>query len=136
VILAVTDTHPLIWFVGNQRGKLGRRAREAFERVERQDGTALIYVPTMVLVECLGLFESQKVRTDQRFDEWVQQLENHGFFSITELRTSTILKSFELPQIRDPFDRAIIATALDLDIPLISSDTKIEDSEYVALLWD
>jgi len=93
VIIAVTDTHPLIWFVGNQRTKLGPRAREMYDRVERQDGGALIYVPTVVLVECLGLFESHKVRIDQRFDEWVQQLESHRYFSITELRTSTILRS-------------------------------------------
>lgn len=136
MILAVTDTHPLIWFVGNQRGKLGPKALEVFEGAEQQDGSALIYVPTIVLVECLGLFESERVRTELRFDEWVEQLENHRYFTITELRSSTILKSFELPQIRDPFDRMIIATALDLGLPLISSDTKIDDSEYVDLLWD
>ena len=136
MIIAVTDTHPLLWYVGGRPGRIGRRALQAFEGAERGDGSALIYIPTIVLSECLRVFEAQEIHVEERFDDWVRRLDGHAFFSIAELRASTIIKSFEIHQIPDPFDRMIVATALDLELPLISSDTDIEDSHYVELLWD
>jgi PIN domain nuclease of toxin-antitoxin system len=136
LIIAVTDTHALIWHVIGRTEKLGERASKIFERAERADGTALIRIPTIVLSECLSIFESGRVRIQQRFDDWVHQLDRHKYFSIEELRTQTILKSFELPLIRDPFDRMIVATALDLELPLISADLEIRETGYVEILWD
>ena len=136
MIVAVADTHALLWYVVGRTEKLGIRALKAFEGVQRNDGSALIHIPTIVLSECLSIFESGRVRIQQRFDDWVQQLDRHRYFSIEELRTQTILKSFELPLIRDPFDRMIVATALDLELPLISADLEIRETGYVEILWD
>ncbi|HEV2963101.1 MAG TPA: PIN domain-containing protein [Candidatus Angelobacter sp.] len=136
MIIAVTDTHALLWHVSGRTEKLGLRATKVFEGAERADGSALIHIPTIVLSECLSIFESGKIRIKQRFDDWVQQLNSHKYFSIEDLRVYTILKSFELPLIRDPFDRMIVATALDLELPLISADIEIEETGYVDLLWD
>ncbi|HEV2987686.1 MAG TPA: type II toxin-antitoxin system VapC family toxin [Candidatus Angelobacter sp.] len=136
MIVAVVDTHALLWSVVGRTEKLGVRALKAFEGAQRNDGSALIHIPTIVLSECLSIFESGRVRIQQRFDDWVQQLDRHRYFSIEELRTQTILKSFELPLIRDPFDRMIVATALDLELPLISADLEIRETGYVEILWD
>jgi PIN domain nuclease of toxin-antitoxin system len=136
VIVAVTDTHPLLWYVSGRSDRLGPRAREAFEGADRSDGSALIYIPTIVLTECLAVIENNRIRIEERFDVWVRQLDRHAYFALAELRSSTILKCFELPMIPDPFDRMIVATALDLELPLMSVDQEIQEINRVELLWE
>jgi predicted nucleic acid-binding protein len=107
VIIAVTDTHPLLWYFGGNSRRLGDEALKAFEGAERADGSALIYVPTIVLAECLRVFvapQARGIQIRQSFDDFVRLLEAHQGFRIEDLRSSTILKCFELPVIPDPFE--------------------------------
>jgi PIN domain nuclease of toxin-antitoxin system len=41
--LAVADTHALLWYLQNKRGKLGSSSRRFFDRVDA--GTASVFVP-------------------------------------------------------------------------------------------
>jgi len=40
-----------------------------------------------------------------------------------------------LPALRDPWDRLIMATAIDLGVPLVSADTRIAATGLVEVLW-
>jgi PIN domain nuclease of toxin-antitoxin system len=51
----VTDTHPLVWFVG-QVPRLSRRARAAFE-----DTSVQLVIPTMVLAEIRFLSARRRI---------------------------------------------------------------------------
>jgi PIN domain nuclease of toxin-antitoxin system len=68
----VTDTHPLLWFVGGRQRRLSLAARRAFERADA--GRALIYVPLAVLWEILLLSRGGRIALHHPFDFWVAAL--------------------------------------------------------------
>jgi PIN domain nuclease of toxin-antitoxin system len=47
-----------------------------------------------------------------------------------------LLESVSLAAIRDPADRAIVATARQLRCPLITADELIRDGEWVDTVWE
>ena len=62
--------------------------------------------------------------------------ESAGGFSIASLTVAQAIRSGLLPRHhRDPFDRLLIAQALDLDIPILSSDRTF-DIYGVQRIWD
>jgi PIN domain nuclease of toxin-antitoxin system len=78
---------------------------------------------------------SERVKVSTRFDHWVRDLDRSQFFLIYPLTPQVLLRAFEIPQVPDIFDRLIAATALDLDLPLVTEDQKIIDSRCVEILW-
>ena len=134
MIAGVTDTHPFLWYVTGQHDRLGRKALRLFEAAERSDGSGIVYVPTVVLCECLML--SERVRLETRFDHWVRELDRSQFFLISPLTPEVLLYAFGISQVPDIFDRLIAATALDLDTPLVTQDQEIIDANCVEILWD
>jgi PIN domain nuclease of toxin-antitoxin system len=58
---AVTDTHGLIWYLENSP-RLGSSASKTFDACDR--GEAIIYVPTICLVEIIYLQEKGRIPTD------------------------------------------------------------------------
>jgi hypothetical protein len=47
-VLAVVDTHAMIWYAGQRWQKLGRDARRVF--VEVEEGNGALFVPTLAVV--------------------------------------------------------------------------------------
>ena len=47
--IAVADTHALLWWLAGMSQRLGRRARQFFQRVDA--GGAVLCVPAVALVE-------------------------------------------------------------------------------------
>ena len=58
-MLYVTDTHPFIWYLA---GKLPPNVDEVFTSAEK--GEAVIFIPTIVLAECLYLAEIGRIELD------------------------------------------------------------------------
>ena len=56
-MLYVTDTHALVWYVV---GKLHDKVNEIFKSAET--GKSTIFIPTIVLAECLYLVEKRENR--------------------------------------------------------------------------
>ena len=128
----VTDTHPLIWWAGS-RQKLSARTRRAFQACT--EGKLLIYVPAAVILEMALLEEHRKIRLLTPFPAWVDSLfESPGFVPVaTEL--VHVKEAWAMRRFADPFDRLIVAAALQLGIPLISRDREIARSELVKMYW-
>ena len=133
-MIYVTDTHPLVFWSSNRRRRLGNRARRILQETEQ--GKHSIIVPIVVLEEINRLVERKIVRLDVPFRRWAEELERSPNFQVQAYTLEVLLESVSLAAIRDPADRAIVATARQLRCPLITADELIRDGEWVDTVWE
>ena len=128
----VTDTHGIIWyFEADQR--LGPQASAAYEACD--NGDALIYVPTICLVELVYLQEKGRVPATlyTRFGAALKA--GTSGFIVADLTLGVVETLAKIPKtsVPDMPDRIIAATALHLDLPLITRDKEIRLSSVVSI---
>jgi PIN domain nuclease of toxin-antitoxin system len=128
----VCDTHALVHYAFVKKSALGKDSRKAFEKADA--GETIIYVPSVVLWEISLLAELGRIHLRQTFEHWCRALENKKGFSIVSLDWLDIKEARQLP-FSDPMDCFIAGTALRLDVPLITKDREIADSNLVQTVW-
>ena len=133
-MIYVTDTHPLVFWSSNRRRRLGNRARRILQETER--GKHSFIVPIVVLEEINRLVERKIVRLDVPLRRWAEELERSPNFQVQPYTLEILLESVSLGAIRDPADRAIVATARQLRCPLITADELIRDGDWVDTVWE
>ena len=128
----VTDTHALIWYIWADP-RMSSAARAAIESAVAV-GTE-IGVSTMTLIEIVYLAE--KGRIDRRTHALVKALltgkEVFREVPITG-QIAEVLRTIPRHEVPDMPDRIIAATAVYLNVPLISRDGKIRASS-VTTIW-
>jgi PIN domain nuclease of toxin-antitoxin system len=133
-MMVVTDTHAFIHHVTGRKRKLGRKARGAFERVER--GVDTILIPFTVLEEVMLLSESGKVRLPLPFRDLVISLAQADNFDLGVNDMQLLLEAASFTTLPDPYDRLIVAQARVAGLPLITGDRVIHESGLVRTVWD
>ena len=133
-VLAVTDTHSLLWHANQRFPKLGPRARVHFERTERRE--AAVYVPTFVLAEVGELVHLGRVQLPRPFEEWLDDLLGSKVYIPADLTADVVRSAQNLFAIPERGDRLIAATAVALGLPLITRDGEIASCAQVEQLWD
>lgn len=131
--LAVADTHAIIWFAAGPQRKLGREARRLLSRCE--SGTAMVYVPTIALLEISEAMRRGKIRPQGSFSKWVSSLLARPGFLAVDLTVDVVLAAESLLAIPERADRVIAATALHLDCPLITRDPSIGRAANIETIW-
>ena len=130
--LAVSDTHALIWWATGREKRLGRKARRVFERVDA--GRGAVFVPVLSLVEIGDAAHRGLVRFADGAGVWMQRLIASGRYLPADLTADIVALSEELRGIRERTDRLIAATALHLDLPLVTRDPAIAEAG-VSVIW-
>jgi PIN domain nuclease of toxin-antitoxin system len=133
-VIYVTDTHPLVFWSSDRKNRLGKRARKIFQEVEQ--GKHSIILPLVVLEETARLVERKVVRLSVRFRRWAEELDRSANFQVQPYTIGILLESIALTTIRDPADRAIVASARQLRCPLITADDLILDGNWADTVWD
>jgi PIN domain nuclease of toxin-antitoxin system len=133
-VIYVTDTHPLVFWSAHRKPRLGRRARRIFQETDK--GRHSIVVPITVLEETNRLVERHVVHLDVPFRRWAEELERSPNFQVQPYTLEVLLESVAMVAIRDPAERAIVATAKHLRCPLITGDAIIQDGHWVDTVWD
>lgn len=131
--LAVCDSHGLLWYALGRRRKLGSRARRVLERAD--GGLAVVYVPTIVLVEISEARHRGVILLEGGFGPWAEKLFASPHFVPVDLSVEIVLKAEELYAIPERGDRLVAATAAVLDLPLITRDTEIAKVANVETVW-
>ena len=131
--MIVLDTNALIRWVSNP-GKLSRKARKA---IDEEDKKQSIYVSSMTVLEIYTLLRKDRLELNTLQDSWLERIESIPSVTFIPIDNQIIVQSVNLPDFphKDPADRIIIATALNLGARLITSDRKILDYPHVQSMW-
>src|ERR1035438_6705103 len=131
--LAVTDTHALIWAIDGSRTRLGKHARKQFDNAD--EGKCAIYIPALVRAELGEACHKDRVTLALPFEEWARAAFTSGKYHEAELTAEIIYVAQRLYAIAERGDRLIAATAVALDLPLITRDPQIAAAAGGAWLW-
>jgi len=132
VSVYVTDTHPLIWYASDTHRQLSRKALRVFNSASRAE--SLIYIPVFVLWEIAMLLRIGRISLREPYPVWVENLSSQRGFALPPLDVRVLSEAYSYP-FADPFDSVITATAQVMDLPLITRDSVISDSELVEIYW-
>jgi PIN domain nuclease of toxin-antitoxin system len=128
-MIVVADTHALIWWLTDP-DRLGSSALTDMNAAhEDSDGGILVSVASRLDLHYLvkkGTFTSGQA------DEVWNVTANPDVNARAVPVTSSVANRFGTPaimasQLRDPWDRLIVATAAELGVPLVTKDEKIQD---------
>lgn len=132
----VTDTHPLVYYFCTGKRRLSSKAVQAFEDAT-VNKTCTLYVPAVTLWEISILNEGGRVRLSLPFGAWVDTLFSmHPTIIPVPLDEHTVTELDGLNFTNDLFDRAIVATAREIGLPLLTNDRAIHAAKPCALYWD
>lgn len=129
----VTDTHPLIWYTAGKHSRLSRRVLQIFDAAFAE--RALVVIPSPVLWEISLLAQHGHIKLREPFDQWTAALISRRGLDVAALGVDVINEAHGLAFNGDPFDRAIVATARMMDLPLITKDTAIVSANIVDTAW-
>lgn len=125
----LVDSHALVWAMLNDH-RLSPRSRRAF-----REGTDELHVSHVSLWELSIKITIGKLRTLGSSISYLRDECNEHGISVIPLRFDHILRAESLPlHHRDPFDRLLVAQALEEDLAILSSDSRLR--QYSArVVW-
>lgn len=126
-MLYVTDTHPLVRYL---IGELPEKSDKIFASAEI--GKSTIYIPTIVLAECLYLVEDGTINLD--YDDLLSRIESSRNFIPVSLNFQ-VMKVLPEIKLKEIHDRIIVASAKILNTKLITKDKEIKKSRIVETVW-
>jgi predicted nucleic acid-binding protein len=123
------DTNAIIRHFA-QVSRLGRRAKDIITQAEKDQHQ--LFVSIISLMEIMYLAE--KNRIPLTLDEILENLNSKKCYSIVEFDVD-ILKEAANIQFYELHDRLILATAMYLGTPVISSDQAFASVEDIEIIW-
>ncbi|HTA60635.1 MAG TPA: type II toxin-antitoxin system VapC family toxin [Candidatus Baltobacteraceae bacterium] len=122
---AVLDTHAAIWYLIDAKSLPDK----VFSLIDAAAASGVpTYISAVTLVEVVYLVERGRIVADA-FDRFVQELgKEYPAFRVVPLDRdiAAILRTVSRDAVPDMPDRIIAATALHLDLPLITRDRRLQ----------
>ena len=118
------DTHIALWLdSGNDRLRPSTRA--LIDDCWQNGGT--IFLSSVTAWEIALLVDTGRIDLDVPVDAWVQRFLDRPGIEGAPLAHSAAARSYQLNHLehRDPADRLLIATAIELRCPLVTYDERI-----------
>ena len=123
------DTHTFLWWVDDARN-LTARARRAIANVNNECYLSIASCWEMAIKASLD-----KLRLAKPVDRFISEQLAANDFTLLDIRLQHVAKVETLPfHNRDPFDRLLVAQALNEKLTIISAD-KIFSDYNVKVIW-
>lgn len=128
--MVVVDTHALIWWT-ERLPDLSQRARELLNQSNE------VVIPAVVAWEVAMLEHRGKIEVDGGALAYIQRAARLSGVRLHPLTPSIAVRAAQLDDSmpRDPADRMIAATAIELGAPLITRDRRVSASGVVEVVW-
>jgi PIN domain nuclease of toxin-antitoxin system len=118
------DTHIALWLShGDER--LGQTTRQAIDAAWKAGGR--VFLSAVSVWEIAMLVDRGQIEIDLPVEAWVERFLARPGLEAVPLDHSAAAKAFSLHHLehRDPADRLLIASAIDLGCPLVTYDDRI-----------
>jgi len=124
----VTDTQAIVKFMMGKK-VIDEKSHRIFLSAER--GESIIIIPAVVLMEMLYLFEKNRIEISLFQTEDLMKSSNYQFEPLTLEILKTASEITDIPELHD---RLIAAAARYFNIPIITNDPVIRNSEFVEIV--
>jgi PIN domain nuclease of toxin-antitoxin system len=125
------DTHIVIRWLAEPKRLSRNQSRTLDQAVKRTEPVA---VSDITLLEIAVLFGEGSLRTRTNIDDLFNDLRNSPLFRFLPLSFEIASEIASLGSLRDPADRAIVATARVHRLKLVTSDQRIIESRLVPVI--
>ena len=116
----LADTHVLLW-AAREPERISAKARALLEDASEPVFFSMASIWEIAIKQSLG-----KLRLDATLREFVQAQVRNGF-SLLSIEVQHVARIAELPwPHRDPFDRLLVAQALESNLEIITADSAFE----------
>jgi PIN domain nuclease of toxin-antitoxin system len=128
----VADTHALLWMLG---GTLRERSPSGADAIDQALVAKSLNVSIGSFLDLRYLVDSGRL-PEQVLDDAESIVEGDAFIVVPlDLRVLDKMGAIPREKVPDPFDRIIAATALTLDLPLVSADEDIQGAIGERVVW-
>jgi PIN domain nuclease of toxin-antitoxin system len=130
----VADTHAIIWYLVEPE-RLSQVALDALERAIAAGEP--VYISAISLIEICYLIEKRRIASDllQRILAVLNEPDPSLIVVPIDLAISIAVQNIDRDTVPDMPDRIIAATALHLNLPLVTRDRKIQASQSIITIW-
>ncbi len=131
--MILLDTHALLWWLKGVK-RLSKRASSLIAKEQQHGDLAISAISVWEI--CL-IVKAKRLVLHTDIDVWLADLAAVPNLQIISVDSHIAKTSVFLPDWphKDPADRIIVATALRLDVPIITADSKIRAYSYVQTIW-
>lgn len=128
--VVLLDTHVVLW-LGMEPKRVSRPGLRAFENAERR------LLADISLRELAWLHENGRVDLERDPSSWLSDAIDAFDLEIVPISPAIAQRSTRIAQIfhGDPADQLIAATAIELDVALITADDTLRKSNAVRCVW-
>ncbi len=129
----VADSHAVVWYAKGSP-QLSTRARDVLVEAEDEGG---IVVSAATLIDLWYVTQTTKAVSAAELDRIRSGLLDSPGVDLhpLDLAVTDAYVGIERTVLRDPWDRFIVATAVALEVPLVTRDSAIERSGLVETVW-
>lgn len=130
----VADTHAIIWYLVEPE-RLSQVALDALEGAIAAGSP--VYISAISLIEICYLIEKRRIASDllQRILIVLNEPDPSLIVVPIDLAISIAVQNIDRDTVPDMPDRIIAATALHLNLPLVTRDRKIQASQSIITIW-
>lgn len=127
MISHVADTHAVLWYFYDDP-RLSEQARMLMD--DAATSGSGIGVSAITFSETVYLIEKGKISQTEAFDDLTLAIADPDipFFEVpVDSMIVSVMREISRESVRDPWDRMIAATAIALDVSLITKDEKLHN---------
>ena len=131
--MILLDTHALVWWQDSS----ARLSSKALSAITHEAHCGTLVISAFSFWEIALLIEHNRLARSSNLPDWIAKVEATKQMRFVPVDNHIAVASVRLPAglHKDPADRIIVATAMLLDIPLVTADRQLRAYPHVRTIW-